>query len=47
MVQAVLPRTNLKTIADQFGHSSIVLTADTYVNVAVELSLAVAAATVG
>jgi len=29
----------LKTIADQLGHSSVVLTADTYVSVAVELGL--------
>ncbi len=36
---------DLKTIADQFGHSSIVLTADTYLSVAIELGLAVAAAT--
>jgi integrase len=36
---------DLKTIADQLGHSSIVLTADTYLSVAIELGLAVAAAT--
>ena len=29
----------LKTIADQLGHSSVVLTADTYLSVAVELGL--------
>ena len=31
----------LKTIADQLGHSSVVLTADTYLSVAVELGLQV------
>ena len=36
---------DLKTIADQLGHSSIVLTADTYLSVTVELGLAVAVAT--
>lgn len=34
----------LKTIADQLGHSSVVLTADTYLSVAVELGLNAAAA---
>jgi integrase len=34
----------LKTIADQLGHSSVVLTADTYLSVAVELGLKAAAA---
>lgn len=34
---------DLQTIADQLGHSSIVLTADTYLSVAVELGLAAAA----
>jgi hypothetical protein len=34
----------LKTIADQLGHSSVVLTADTYLSVAVELGLEAAAA---
>ena len=34
----------LKTIADQLGHSSIALTADTYLSVAVELGLKAAAA---
>jgi hypothetical protein len=29
----------LKTIADQLGHSSVVLTADTYLSIAVELGL--------
>lgn len=29
----------LKTIADQLDHSSVVLTADTYLSVAVELGL--------
>jgi integrase len=33
----------LKTIADQLGHSSVVLTADTYLSVAVELGLKSAA----
>jgi integrase len=33
----------LKTIADQLGHSSVVLTADTYLSVAVELGLTSAA----
>jgi integrase len=37
--------TDLKTIADQLGHCSIVLTADTYLSVAIELGLAAAAAT--
>ncbi|MGH3164849.1 MAG: hypothetical protein ACRDN0_03015 [Trebonia sp.] len=32
------------TIADQFGHSSVVLTADTYLCVAIELGLKSAAA---
>jgi integrase len=30
---------DLKTISDQLGHSSVVLTADTYLSVAVELGL--------
>jgi hypothetical protein len=30
---------DLKTIADQLGHSSVVLTADTYLSVAIELGL--------
>ena len=34
----------LKTIADHLGHSSVVLTADTYLSVAVELGLKAAAA---
>jgi hypothetical protein len=34
----------LKTIAEQLGHSSVVLTADTYLSVAVELGLKSAAA---
>jgi hypothetical protein len=34
----------LKTIADQLGHASVVLTADTYLSVAVELGQAAAAA---
>jgi integrase len=34
---------DLKTIADQLGHSSVVLTADTYLSVAVELGLTTAA----
>ena len=33
----------LKTIADQLGHSSVVLTADTYLSVTVELGLKSAA----
>ena len=33
----------LKTIADQLGHSSVVLTADTYISVAIELGLKAAA----
>ena len=33
----------LKTIADQLGHSSVVLTADTYLSIAVELGLKAAA----
>jgi hypothetical protein len=33
---------DLKTIADQLGHSSVVLTADTYLSVAVELGLTAA-----
>lgn len=40
----LLAGADLKTIADQLGHSSIVLTADTYLSVAIELGLAVAAA---
>ena len=35
----LLESAELKTIADQLGHSSVVLTADTYVSVAVELGL--------
>jgi integrase len=42
---ALLAGTDLKVIADQLGHSSIVLTADTYLSVAAELGLASAAAT--
>jgi AraC-like DNA-binding protein len=34
----------LKTITDQLGHSSVVLTADTYLSVAIELGLKAAAA---
>lgn len=34
---------SLKTIADQLGHSSVVLTADTYLSVATELGLRAAA----
>ena len=34
---------DLKTISDQLGHSSVVLTADTYLSVAVELGLKSAA----
>jgi hypothetical protein len=34
---------SLKTIADQLGHPSVVLTADTYLSVAVELGLKSAA----
>lgn len=34
---------DLKTIAGQLGHSSVVLTADTYLSVAVELGLKTAA----
>jgi integrase len=41
----LLAGADLKTIADQLGHSSIVLTADTYLSVAIELGLAIAAAT--
>jgi hypothetical protein len=37
--------TDLKTIADQLGHSSVVLTADTYLSVAIELGLTVAVST--
>jgi integrase len=35
---------DLKVIADQLGHCSIVLTADTYISVAIELALAAAEA---
>jgi integrase len=35
---------DLKVVADQLGHCSIVLTADTYVSVAVELALSAAEA---
>ena len=35
---------DLKVVADQFGHCSIVLTADTYVVVAVKLALSAAEA---
>ena len=42
---SLLAGTDLKVIADQLGHSSIVLTADTYLSVATELGLASAAAT--
>jgi hypothetical protein len=40
----LLAGTELKVIADQLGHSSVVLTADTYLSVAVELGLKSAAA---
>ena len=40
----LLAGNELKTIADQLGHSSVVLTADTYLSVAVELGLKAAAA---
>jgi integrase len=36
---------DLKVIADQLGHASIVLTADTYLSVTAELGLASATAT--
>ena len=39
----LLEGTELKVIADQLGHSSVVLTADTYLSVAVELGLKSAA----
>ena len=35
---------DLKVVADQLGHCSIVLTADTYISVATELGLAAAEA---
>lgn len=41
---SLLQGTELKVIADQLGHSSVVLTADTYLSVAVELGLKSAAA---
>jgi hypothetical protein len=40
----LLQGTELKVIADQLGHSSVVLTADTYLSVATELGLKSAAA---
>ena len=40
----LLAGNELKTIADQLGHSSVVLTADTYLSVAVDLGLKAAAA---
>jgi integrase len=40
----LLAGNELKTIADQLGHSSVVLTADTYLSVAVELGQKAAAA---
>jgi integrase len=40
----MLQGTELKVIADQLGHSSVVLTADTYLSVAIELGLKSAAA---
>ena len=40
----LLAGVELKAIADQLGHSSVVLTADTYLSVAVELGLKAAAA---
>jgi integrase len=39
----LLGKADLKTIADQLGHPSVVLTADTYLSVAVELGLTTAA----
>jgi integrase len=39
----LLAGASLKTIADQLGHSSVVLTADTYLSVATELGLKAAA----
>jgi hypothetical protein len=44
-MQMLRARTDLKTIADQLGHSSIVLTADTCLSVAIEFGLKAAAAT--
>jgi integrase len=41
---SLLAGEELKVIADQLGHSSVVLTADTYLSVAVELGLKSAAA---
>ena len=41
---SLLAGDELKTIADQLGHSSVALTADTYLSVAVELGLKSAAA---
>jgi integrase len=41
----LLEGADLKTIADQLGHSSVVLTADTYLSVAAELGLSAAANT--
>ena len=41
---SLLAGMELKVIADQLGHSSVVLTADTYLSVAVELGLKSAAA---
>jgi hypothetical protein len=38
---------DLKVVADQLGHCSIVLTADTYVSVALELALSAAEAVAG
>jgi integrase len=40
----LLEGASLKTIADQLGHSSVVLTADTYLSVAIELGHKTAAA---
>ena len=41
---ALAAGTDLKVVADQLGHCSIVLTADTYVSVALELALSAAEA---
>ena len=38
-VLALAAGVDLKVVADQLGHCSIVLTADTYVSVAVELAV--------
>jgi integrase len=44
LAQSLLAGEDIKVVQEQLGHSSVVLTADTYLSVAVELGLKAAAA---